>query len=371
MKSPLSDQKELVLQGRYLLKDKRREYRWGHGATESWWVAHDRQAWSAMDKAICEVSIPERGSVLQPAMKSLMMISSQHPEIIQLLDVFQERGRNYFVFQQVRGESLHQQIRRMTCLPEEAMMACCRDILPQFTILAKAPLVHGLISPDHIVETPEGKWRLIDFSVLVASGVESYRVGVDHATLSPFSPLECAQGIFSAQTDLSAFLACVYYGLTGHVPGAGRTLPPIRTLNPTVSQRFSDVLVRGLQPTQEARLHSCEELCDALGVHMAGERASSRRSLPRASEQVPSTIRSASLSQAARPAHISLPFSTSGQRTAPMPEVPVRGREPANREEQAVSHRPRQKDDALAALVSCTWVVGLLIVLLTIIVFAR
>lgn len=316
MRSQSSDQREINLptgrmlqRGRYRLLEQQGQQRWGKSAYEVWWLAQDMEAAGMWHKMICEIALPESGltpqKILQPAMRA-MLSAGTHPSIARLLDVFQEEGHGFFVFEQPVGESLQRRIQRArSVLSEQEVITCCLHIVETLHHLSqqKPSIVHGLISPDCIVAVPvrseptHVRWMLTDFSLTVACGATSYLTSTEDISLSPFSPPECAHGIFNSQTDLYTLLAVAYYAVTGSMPVNRGGFVPARQINPAVSERFSALLTKGLASVAHARFQQPSELYQALGGSSDPDVAvSSRRAVrSRVAQIVPGSVQAPSL----------------------------------------------------------------------------
>jgi serine/threonine protein kinase len=318
MRSQSSDQREIALpagrvlqRGRYRLLEPQGQQRWSESVYEVWWLVQDMEAAGTWHKTICEVVLPESGlplpKILQPAMRS-MLSAGIHPSIARLLDVFQEEGHGFFVFERPAGGSLQGHMQRTrSILAEQEVITCCLHITEALLHLSQQnpPIVHGLISPDRIVAVPvksesaNVRWTLTNFSLALACGATPYLTNRESIPLSPFSPPECARGTFTTQTDLYTLLAVAYYAVTGSVPEHRGSMVPARQINHAVSERFSALLAKGLAPVAQARFQQPSELYQALGGNPAPDAAvSSRRAAQDgAAQSMPGSVQSPSPSE--------------------------------------------------------------------------
>jgi serine/threonine protein kinase len=320
MRSPYSDQRETVppvartLQGgRYRLLEQQGQRYWSESVYERWWLVQDLEAADSRHQTICEVVLPESGFTLQkklqPAIKMMLSIGS-YPSIARLVNVFQEGGHAFFVFEKPLGESLqNRMLRTRRILTEQEVITCCLHIVEVLDFLSRhaPPIVHGCITPEHIVAVQVGteparfRWVLTNFSLTVACGTMPSLASREGLPLSPFFPTECARGIFNAQTDLYALLAVAYYAITGVIPMSGGGIIPARQINPAVSQRFSDLLEKGLAPVAQARFQQPSELYQTLGGNPAPDvvvSSGQRRAREMVAQIVPEPVLSSSRSLA-------------------------------------------------------------------------
>ncbi|MBV9230966.1 MAG: hypothetical protein JOZ18_16770 [Chloroflexi bacterium] len=242
----------LLCRGRYRLIGKQERQQWAHGAYETHWRAQDLLQGGA-NVIVCEMELPDIKAIaeqasLRAAMRALSS-AGRNPHVPSLLDVFRDHGRDFFVFQDIEGESLLARMQRSRqMLQEQEAIECCLQMTEVLESLAKQepPLFHGLINPSHILMTANGQWYLTDFSIVLASGTQQYLSNLDPALLSPFTASEFIEGKIDSRSDLYALLATVYYGVTGKFPKG-------QVLNAPVSPSFSTIFMKGLHPIASQR----------------------------------------------------------------------------------------------------------------------
>ena len=255
---PLSTTRSLLpgtfLQGgRYHVQELLERQNWPSGAFEAMWTGRDLQ----QDKRvmICEIVTPvstpaQTYALMRTAAMSLVSLRG-HPHIVPLLSAFSDQGRCAFVFEHIDGESLIARLRRLQHhLPEQEVVEFClqmTDIL-EFLGQKTPPLVHGLISPEHVYASSNGSQYLLgNFSILVAGGATQLLTDAGHSRIPPYTAPEFARGIIDTRNDLYSVLATAYHLVTGSVPVAQRgIIPPARSLNPEISVAFDALLANGL-----------------------------------------------------------------------------------------------------------------------------
>ncbi|HEY9598520.1 MAG TPA: serine/threonine-protein kinase [Cyanophyceae cyanobacterium] len=143
----------------------------------------------------------------------------QHPNLVQVLDYFEEAGRPYLVMDYIQGQTLAELIQSGT-LPEAKAVDYIRQIGKAVTVLHGAGLLHRDIKPQNIIYHQD-----TDSVVLCEPGITcDLTPGVmqTHANLlsSGYAPLEqyVAEGKRTRATDIYALAATLYHLLTGELP---------------------------------------------------------------------------------------------------------------------------------------------------------
>src|SRR5437868_11185418 len=258
----------LLRGGRYRLQERQESQEWLSGVSETMWIAQDAQR-GASQVMMCEVVLPDSSSVvMQSTLRTATMALTavgRHPHIPTLWDAFSDRGRSFFVFEPVDGESLLSRLRRTgRALQEQDVIECCLQMTEVLELLAQQspPLVHALISPEHIMITRSGsQYVLTNFSIVLAGGATQFISGIDRTRLSVYTAPEFVRGFIDVRSDLYSLLATAYHTVTGSVPaGVSGSIPQAQRLNPYVSAQFDAILAKGLRPVVSQRYQRPSEL---------------------------------------------------------------------------------------------------------------
>lgn len=223
-----------------------------------WWAA---RAWerNGARVSLCEVVFEAdqaaRQAILRSAIKAFLAVQG-HPHLPALEDVFSEGGHAFFVFAAPASETLSSLMQRAGGrLPEQDIIACCLQIAETLEDLSRqpVPLVHGFLSPEHLVLLPgRPLWLLTRLSVL-ANCQEAKEA-------PPFG-----QERFSVQADLFALLSTASTAVTGVTAARrGDRLLPARQRYPHVSAAFGAILARALHADERERYHCPSDLIRAL-----------------------------------------------------------------------------------------------------------
>lgn len=164
----------------------------------------------------------------------------RNPDIVGVLDLFEENGTAYMVMEHLRGESLQQRITRLGALPPAEVEGIAMHILRALEVVHGAGLLHRDIKPDNIYLESSGRIVLIDFG-----SARTFIAGqtVQHTRLvTPgYAPMEQygSAAKFGPYTDIYALGASLYHALSGEMPPPapellmGTPLPALPAGTPT------------------------------------------------------------------------------------------------------------------------------------------
>src|SRR5947209_2434947 len=149
-------------------------------------------------------------------------------------------------------------------MQEQDVIECCLQMAEVLELLAQQspPLVHGLISPEHIMVTRTGnQYVLTNFSIVLAGGATRFISGIERTRLSVYTAPEFVRGVIDVRSDLFSLLATAYHAVTGSMPtGVSGSIPQAQRLNPNVSSQFDAILAKGLRSIASQRYQRPSEL---------------------------------------------------------------------------------------------------------------
>ncbi|HEX8982812.1 MAG TPA: serine/threonine-protein kinase [Ktedonobacterales bacterium] len=251
-----------------------------------------------VERAIKEVTDPDKGVREQFRLEADLLINHHHPNIPRGYKVFEMNKRIYFVMDFVQGkdleellnESLTQQRRP---LDEARVLRWAIEISGALSELHRmqTPIIHRDIKPANIKITPQDRPVLIDFGLAKLQLQSQAPIATQVAAqgVSPgFAPPEqyMARGRTDARTDIYGLGATLYACLTGRDPAEaparllaqtgvahGASLDSPRVHNPRISARTEAVILKALELSPSKRQQSATEfeaeLRDALN-HLSG-----------------------------------------------------------------------------------------------------
>ena len=182
------------------------------------------------DESTKRVYVPSWGSAefvekfKKKFLKEAVNISKlNHPNIIKVLDVFEENGTAYYVMEYIQGGSLSDLIKEKGCFSEEETLCYTSKIASALRYIHAQKMNHLDIKPANVLLRPNGDVVLIDFGLS-----KNYDVTGEQTTSTPvgvsvgYAPIEQSRvggvGSFSPATDIYSLGATMYKMLTGETP---------------------------------------------------------------------------------------------------------------------------------------------------------
>jgi formylglycine-generating enzyme required for sulfatase activity len=189
-----------------------------------------------------------------------------HPNIVKVIDVFEENGTAYMVMDYVDGETLQQLVDRKGKLSESEALGYILPLCDALEVVHEKGLLHLDIKPSNILIK-----KYTNTPVLIDFGISKFTEasGEDHATTTPvaltkgYAPLEqYGQDItkLTAVTDVYAVVATLYKLVTGVTPPEAAIIvndgiKSPKELNSSLSEKLSTIILQSLsvRPTHRAQ----------------------------------------------------------------------------------------------------------------------
>ena len=182
------------------------------------------------DDVTGKVTVPSTGSAVQVGryhtkfLKEAQILSSlNHPNIIQIIDVFEEMGTAYYVMPYMPNGSLRDVVNKRGRLSEKEALKYIGQIAQALNYIHKQKhLCHFDVKPGNILLDSYNNAVLIDFGISKnydSDGNETSSTPVGKS--AGFAPLEQYQEMvneFSPASDVYALGATLYYLVMGKVP---------------------------------------------------------------------------------------------------------------------------------------------------------
>lgn len=252
------------------------------------WLATDVQS-SSRRVVLREVRFPEDFSGDKEQMvRSIALRQSelaQHSGLPKIIDMFDERGKYFIVYDYPEGETLGTLLKRQGgALPERMAAEFGRQLCEMlaYHIRRHPPFVHGSINPDTIVVSPDKKRVSLLFLPLFPPS--DALLNKNSASAGYLAPEQVRSNTTEPSADIYGLAATLYHTVTGYDPQERLAFfhPPARRLNPTVTPGMEAILAQALRLSPTQRYIRPTEMLKDLSALVG--------SYPAASNEVPRSV---------------------------------------------------------------------------------
>jgi serine/threonine protein kinase len=183
----------------------------------------------------------------------------EHDHIVHIYQVGEERGVPFLAMPLLKGETLHDRLKREGKLPLPEVLRIGRETAEGLAAAHERGLIHRDIKPGNLwLEGKRGRVKVLDFGLARAAGQEGLltQPGVILGTPAYMAPEQAKGEAVDARADLFS-LGCVLYCMaTGELPFQGGDVMSVlrsltqdtpkapRQCNPEVPPALSDLILR-------------------------------------------------------------------------------------------------------------------------------
>ena len=196
------------------------------------------------------------------------------PGICSVLDFFEENGTAYLVEEYLPGGTLRTYLnkRRGHVLPFAECRMLFAPVLEGLCQLHARGIIHRDISPDNLMRTGDGRWKLIDFGAAFQIGEQTAERSGKIAYAPP--ELYAKEENGGPWTDLYAICCVIYEVLTGHRPPSAANRLRRDRLRPVASYvaippKAEAAIMQGLSLDVSRRFFYVGSLMEGLGMDTA------------------------------------------------------------------------------------------------------
>ena len=190
----------------------------------------------------------------------------KHPNIVNIIDVFEENGTAYYVMDFIEGGSLVEKVQREGSLPENVAKRYILQIADALNYIHQRYMNHLDVKPGNIMLSRNDNAILIDFGLAkqydsqTGHQTSTTPVGISHGYAPMEQYKEGGVSEFSPETDIYSLGGTLYYLLTGERPPVsqeinedGLRLDQLKAKNvswPTIS-----AIINAMKPRKKERTH--------------------------------------------------------------------------------------------------------------------
>jgi tRNA A-37 threonylcarbamoyl transferase component Bud32 len=200
-----------------------------------------------------------------------------HPNIIPVYQVKEADGLVFFVMKYVAGRSLESIIREQGAIGFDLTVSVLRQAGSALQFAHRKGVIHRDVKPANVMVDEDGWVIVTDFGIAkVSDSTGLTSAGMVVGTPAYMSPEQFSGGQVTGAADQYSLGAVAYEMLTGRTPFTATSVGemmrahlidfavPPRTLRPEVSSGLSEVIMRMLQKSTDARWPSIDDALAAL-----------------------------------------------------------------------------------------------------------
>jgi eukaryotic-like serine/threonine-protein kinase len=208
-----------------------------------------------------------------------------HPNIVTIYDVGEERGLAYIAMEYLKGRHLSDYAKFDNLLEPRKVLEVIGRTADALGFAHKQQVVHRDIKPANLMyDSSTDTLKITDFGIARLSGAGSTRTGIVLGTPSFMSPEQLEGRTVTGHSDLFSLGVSLFQLLTGQLPFTADSMtglmqqiaeaphPPLRAFRPDLPVCVESIIDRALAKNPDARYDS--------GAHMAAALEDCRSRIP-------------------------------------------------------------------------------------------
>jgi serine/threonine-protein kinase len=226
------------------------------------------------------LSRPELLSRFQTEARAAGLLT--HPNIVVVYDAGEENGLYYITMELIEGKSLQALLDSGHSFPVPRVLRIMEQTCSALQFAHDRSIIHRDIKPANLMLTADDTVKVTDFGTakILQFGTVQQTTHV-MGTPSYMSPEQVKGRPVDGRSDIFSLGVLLYEILTGEKPFPGQSITtviykivneepiPPRTLNSSIHQGLSDIVMRALAKEPEVRYQSCRELLEDLRNYRA------------------------------------------------------------------------------------------------------
>ncbi len=200
-----------------------------------------------------------------------------HPNIVTIYDVGEERGLAYIAMEYLKGQHLSDYAKSDSLMEPRKVLEVIGRTAEALGFAHKQQVVHRDIKPANLMYDPSTDiLKITDFGIARLSGAGSTRTGIVLGTPSFMSPEQLEGRTVTGHSDLFSLGVSLFQLLTGQLPFTADSMtglmqqiaeaphPPLRAFRPDLPACVGSVIDRALAKNPDARYDSGAQMAAAL-----------------------------------------------------------------------------------------------------------
>lgn len=205
--------------------------------------------------------------------EALNLSRLHHPNIVKVLEAFEENNTYYYIMEYIEGSSLDAYILEKGGLPEGEALQCVEEIGKALQYMHSQKMLHLDLKPKNIIRRTDGTLFLIDFGLskqFDKNGEPESNTSIGLGTPG-YAPIEQeAQGsgnILAPTLDIYALGATLFKMLTGSTPPKASEVlnegfPEEELRQKRISAQTIAAIRRAMEPMRMKRTQTVDEFLD-------------------------------------------------------------------------------------------------------------
>ncbi|MGO9932640.1 MAG: serine/threonine-protein kinase [Steroidobacteraceae bacterium] len=200
-----------------------------------------------------------------------------HPNIVTIYDVGEERGLAYIAMEYLKGRHLSDYTKSHTLMEPRKVLEITARTADALGFAHKQQVVHRDIKPANLMyDASTDTLKITDFGIARLSGAGTTRTGIVLGTPSFMSPEQLEGRTVTGHSDLFSLGVSLFQLLTGQLPFTADSMtglmqqiaeaphPPLRAFRPDLPACVESVIDRALAKNPEDRYDSGAQMAAAL-----------------------------------------------------------------------------------------------------------
>jgi serine/threonine protein kinase len=229
-------------------------------------------------------SNPQKAPVRGPLQEARIVSKLHHPNIVQIYEAGEHKGRPYLVFEYVEGLSLRDLLKKQSSLSVPTAVTLIRQIIDGIACAHQQGVVHRDLSPANIMIAKNGSPRVMDFGISNLFGKKSASSELT-GTIRYMSPEHFSDKPIGPASDVFS-LGLIFYEMLVGAPAIDgennfaiiykivhEPIPPPSQLNNKIEKKLDHFLMKALEKDPRVRYPNALAMKKALVACLAAEQS--------------------------------------------------------------------------------------------------